>query len=89
MNGSEQLTESHTAPGKGVLTGLCMECAMRHHDYKEVLGHKMDDDHSSEAPFPQAWIDGRRHMLLSRAWTHQETCTECNREAISLYLHMR
>jgi hypothetical protein len=88
MNGSIQLTENQTAPGKGAVTGLCMECAIRHHDYKELLGHKMDD-HYSEAPFPRAWIDGRRHMLLSRAWTHQETCTECNGKAPNLYVRMK
>ncbi len=89
MNGSEQLTESRAMPGKGVVTGLCTECAMRRHDYREMLRHGTGDGHSPETPFPQAWIDGRRHMLLSHAWTHQETCTECNREAPTLYVPMK
>ena len=89
MNGSARLTEERTASSKGVVTGLCMECAMRHHDYKEMLRDETDDDHFSEVPFPQAWIDGRRHMLLSHAWTYQETCTECNREAPTLYVPMK
>jgi hypothetical protein len=89
MEGSMQLTENQTAPGKGVVTGLCMECAMRHHDFREMLRHETGDDHFSETPFPRAWIDGRRHMLLSRAWTHRETCPECNREAPSLYVPMK
>ena len=84
-----QLTESQAAPRKGVVTGLCMECAMRHHDYREMLRHETGDDHFSETPFPRAWIDGRRHMLLSHPWTHQETCTECNRKAPSLYMPMK
>jgi hypothetical protein len=35
MKGSVRSTEDETAPPKGVLTGLCMECAMRQHDYRE------------------------------------------------------
>ena len=84
-----QLTESQTAPSKGVVTGLCMECAMRHHDYREMLRHETGDDHFSETPLPEAWIDGRRHMLLSHPWTQQETCAECNRKAPSLYMPMK
>jgi hypothetical protein len=89
MEEGVQPTENQTAPGKGAGTGLCMECAMRHHDYREILRHETGDDHFSETPFPRAWIDGRRHMLLSRAWTHRETCPECNREAPSLYVPMK
>ena len=62
---------------------------MRHHDYKEMLRQETGDDDLPETPFPRAWIDGQRHMLLSRAWTHQATCTECNREAPTLYVPMR
>ena len=89
MAESAQLTESQAVPRKGVVTGLCMECAMCHHDYKEVLRQETGDDHYSETPFPQAWIDGRRHMLLSRAWTHQETCVECNGKAPSYFVRMK
>lgn len=78
-----QVTESQTAPGEGV---LCMECALCHHDYREMLQHETG---VSETPFPQAWIDGRRHMLLSRAWAHHETCTECNKKAPLLYVRMK
>jgi hypothetical protein len=62
---------------------------MRHHDYKEMLKQETGDDDLPETPFPQAWIDGKRHMLLSRAWTHRETCTECNAEAPTLYVPMK
>ena len=86
MGESVQLTESQTVPSKGAVMGLCMECALRHHDYREMLWHETGDDHS---PFPRAWIDGRQYMLLSPAWTHQETCTECNRKAPSIYVPMK
>ena len=89
MEASVQLTENQTAPGKSVVTGTCMECAMRRHDYRQMLQYETADDHISDTAFPQAWIDGRRHMLLSRAWTYQETCPECNREAPSLYVPMK
>ena len=89
MKGSARLTEDQTVPSIGAITGLCMECAMRHHDYREMLPHETGNDHFSETPFPRAWIDGRQYMLLSHAWPHQETCTECNRKAPSLYAPMK
>ena len=82
MKGSLRSSQGEATPGKAV--GLCTECAIRHHDYVEILHGETDNDHS-EMPFPRAWVDGKRHMLLSRAWTHQETCVECDEEALSLY----
>ena len=89
MGESVQFAESQAVPRNGVVTGFCMECAMRHHDYREMLRHETGDEPYSETPFPQAWIDGRQYMLLSSAWTHQETCTECNRKAPSIYVRMK
>jgi hypothetical protein len=86
MKPNAQLTEDQTGPAKSEVNGLCMECAMRHHEYGEMLRHEKG---TSETAFPRAWIDGRRHILLPRAWTHQETCTECNRKASSLYVRMK
>jgi hypothetical protein len=37
-----QLAEGQAAPRKGVVTGLCMECAIRHHDDGEMLRHDTD-----------------------------------------------
>jgi hypothetical protein len=65
MGGKVQLTENQIAPGKGAVTGLCMKCAMRHHECGEMLRHEKG---VSETAFPQARIGGRRHMLLPRAW---------------------
>ena len=87
MNLRTQFANNQTGPRKR--TGLCMECALRHHDYKEMLRHETADDHTSEMLFPQARIDGRCHVLLSHAWTHQETYVECERKAPSLYLPMK
>jgi hypothetical protein len=39
MGESVQLPESQAVPRNGVVTGLCMECAMRHHDYREMPQH--------------------------------------------------
>jgi hypothetical protein len=89
MKGSARLTESQTAPGKGFVTGLCMECAMRHHDYREMLRHETGDDHFSETPLPHAWIDGRRHMLLPAIGTEGITCSECNGSVPSIYMPMK
>jgi hypothetical protein len=89
MGGSVQLTESQAVPRNGIVTGFCMECAMRHHDYREMLRHETGDEPYSETPFPRAWIDGRQYMFLSHAWTYQETCTECNRKAPGFYVRMK
>jgi hypothetical protein len=86
---SVQSTENQAVPRNGSVTGLCMECAIRHHDYREMLWHETGDDHFSETPFPRAWIDGRQYMLLSCAWMHQETCPECNRKAPGFYVPMK
>ncbi len=82
-----QLAEDRVSTGKS--TGLCTECALRHHDYKEMLPQEMDDGYSSETPLPQAWIDGKRCALVSRPWAHQNTCSECDREAPGFYLPMK
>ena len=76
--------ENSTPSDKRV--GLCMECALRHHDYREMLPTETDDGYTPETPFPQALIDGRRYVLLSRAWTYQKTCAECDRDADGFYL---
>jgi hypothetical protein len=40
-----QLTVNQTAPGENAVAGLCMECALCHYDYREMLRHETDDDH--------------------------------------------
>jgi hypothetical protein len=42
----ENIYETRGGPGmscaaseKGAVTGVCMECALRHHDFREVVGH--------------------------------------------------
>jgi hypothetical protein len=83
----ETLFRTHSTTGqKGALIGLCMECALRLHDFHELVGSDTRNDGPGEAALPQALIDGRRHVLLSHAWTHQERCSECKREAANLYL---
>lgn len=69
--------------------GLCMECAMRRHAFNELTGRGEGPDHFDQMPLPEALIDGRRYVLLSHAWTHQETCSECNRTTPALYVPMR
>jgi hypothetical protein len=73
----------------GTLTGLCIECALRRHDFHEVIGNNTKTPGPPDITLPQALIDGRRHVLLSYVWTHQERCSECERKAPNLYLAMR
>ena len=81
-----QITEERAVRHNNIFTGLCVECAIRHHDYKEILPHGTGDDHCSEAPLPKAWVDGRRHRLLIPVGTEGARCGECNRRVASIYL---
>ena len=69
--------------------GLCMECAMRRHTFNELTGRRGRADHLDLVPLSEALIDGRRHMLLSHAWTRQETCSECNQARPALYVPLK
>ena len=89
MRGKPQSGTNLTMAGRGALTGLCTECALRRHDFREVIGNEKKSAGLPDTPLPQALIDGRRHVLLSYAWTHQERCSECKGPAANLYLPMR
>ena len=81
------ITNHLTAPEKGFVPSLCIECALRHHDFREILGRGTDDyDLSSETPLPEAWIAGRRYRLLPYAGGQETMCSECNRSVASLYM---
>jgi len=69
-----------------VITGLCVECALRHHTYEEILAHGGGDDYLSESPLPAAWIDGRRHRLLTPSTQQKTVCGECNKSVAGVYL---
>ena len=81
-----QIMEGRAMPYKPILTGLCVECAIRHHDYKEILPHGKVDDHFLEAPLPSAWIGGRRYRLLIPVGNQGTACSECNKRVPSIFL---
>jgi hypothetical protein len=82
-----QITNLPTEPEKGFVSGLCVECALRHHDFREILRRGTDDyDLFSETPLPEAWIAGRHYRLLPCAGGHETMCSECNRSMASLYM---
>ena len=68
---------------------LCMECAMRRHTFNESTGRGRRIDHFDQVSLPEALIDGRCHMLLPHAWSHQDTCSECNQTTPTLYVPMK
>ena len=78
-----QFTENQAARETRVVTGLCIGCALRHHDFREILGR---DDQSSERPLPEAWIDGRRYRLLPATGTEGAMCSDGNVSVPSIYL---
>jgi hypothetical protein len=83
MKQTTQQTRNNT------VKGLCTECAMRRHTFNELMGRGGRTDHFDQMPLPEALIDGRRHMLLSHAWTHQGTCSECKQTTPTLYVPMK
>ena len=81
-----QIIEEEAMLHKRIYTGLCVECVLRHHDYKEILPHGRGGDPVSEAPLPAAWIDGRRHRLLIPVGTQGAMCSDCNRRVHGIYV---
>jgi len=81
-----QLMEDLPPVKNSIVMGLCVECAVRRHDFKEILAHGKGDDHFSESPLPEAWIDGRRYKLLTPVGSQKVTCRECNRKVTSIFL---
>ena len=53
-----QLTEERAMLHEGIPAGLCLECAVRRHDFKEILGQGRCDDHFYEAPLAARVIGG-------------------------------
>ncbi|HVN23928.1 MAG TPA: hypothetical protein VMT71_08145 [Syntrophorhabdales bacterium] len=69
-------------------TGLCIGCALLHHDFREILGRspEEDDSYPSEMALPEAWIDGRRCRLVPETTAHEAFCKECTTRAPGLYV---
>ncbi len=79
-----QIIEEQTMPHEDILTGLCVGCAIRHHDFREILAH--DEGNFPGAPLPAAWIDGRCHTVVTSIGTHGMACRECRRKVPSIYV---
>jgi len=72
--------------GKGMITGLCVECAIRYHSYQEILAHGKGEDYFSDLPLPAAWIDGKRHRLQTPDCKQAMTCSKCHKRVACIYL---
>jgi hypothetical protein len=65
---------------------ICIECAVKHHDFREVsrtAGRR--DGAVPAASFAEAWIDGKRHRL-GRVRQFHVPCEQCKKVTSSLYL---
>ncbi len=71
---------------RDIVTGLCLECALCHHQYSEILAHGKGDDHFYNLPLPAARIDGRRHRLFVALNDEETICSECCRKVSALYV---
>jgi len=69
--------------------GVCMECAMQRHAFSESTARQGKTGHLDYIHLPEALIDGRRHVLLSATWTHQEICADCRQTRPMLYVPLR
>ena len=93
---AEEFIEMATASGdtppqntESTATGVCIECALRRHDFRELIEASESGDALPMVRLPRAFIDGKTHVMLSSVWTHQETCAECGRKAANLYIPTR
>ena len=66
--------------------GLCISCAILHHDFREILATSADEEYLSEMSMPEARIDGRHYRLLPYIVSRAGTCRECNHVTPSLYV---
>ena len=66
--------------------GLCIECAVRHHDLSQATRPHAGGSDRLEASLIDAWIDGRWYTMLSSVGATTMHCRECRRIMASIYL---
>lgn len=64
---------------------ICIECAIKHYDFEEILRSSNGDGAHSERALPEAWIDGRKYRLGPVAYYHV-ACDRCHRVASNLFM---
>ena len=84
MRASAHVRRNHWTRQTSYVAGLCIKCALRHHDFREIIGGATEDRYFPDTPLPQAWIDGRRHLLQS-IMTGLGICRDCNTRVESVY----
>jgi hypothetical protein len=84
MNASAHTRRNHTIRHSYV-SGLCAGCASRYHDFREITGRAPVDEHFPEMSLPQAWIDGRPHVLRPTV-IECAICSDCGKNVTSIYL---
>jgi hypothetical protein len=64
---------------------ICIECAISHHDFEEILRSSNGEGVCNERALPEAWIDGRKYKLGPVAPYHV-ACDQCHRVTSSLFM---
>jgi hypothetical protein len=64
---------------------ICIECAVKHHDFEEILHTSKSDCTYDERAFPEARIDGEKYRLGLVAPYHV-ACDHCHRVMGSLFM---
>ena len=82
----ERRTGKITVTERNRAAGLCISCAILHHDFREILATSTDEEYLSEMSMPEAWIDGRHYKLLPYVVSRAGACRECNLKVPSLYV---
>jgi hypothetical protein len=68
------------------IIGLCIECALRHHEYSQALKCPAGEENWSDSLPSGAWIDGRRYTLRTSFGIQKLICSECDREVNNVYV---
>ncbi len=64
---------------------ICIECAVEHHDFREVTNVPACSGTWTEAGFREAWIDGRKYKLRNVSAYHV-SCNDCHRLGVILFM---
>ena len=64
---------------------LCVECAIRNHDFSEIKAPPGDCQFYNDTLPPRAWIDGQPCRLSCHPSRQNLECQDCKRKVKSLY----
>ncbi len=64
---------------------ICIECAIRYHDFEEISCSSNGDGVCNEKAFPEARINGKKHRL-GLVGPYHAACDHCHKVVNSLFI---